>query len=150
MATAMFLRSRAFIQNRPIAKVFNWCVFDPIYWYPHLINHPFPSHSTNHNLPVIVTTKWLSIAVFVYCLPIRRWYLAMPQKVWKIRTEAAKDDRGCQRTFKAVLRASEDVWRVPKGSVCQMIHRFFNSYNTGQDQWHDQKSHLHIVVFDNK
>ena len=25
----------------------------------------------------------------------------MPQKVWKIRTEAAKDDRGCERTFKA-------------------------------------------------
>ena len=54
-------------------------------------------------------------------------------KVW-IRTEAAKDGRGCERTFKAVSRASEDVWRVPKGSVCQMIHQFFNSLNTGQDQ----------------
>ena len=58
----------------------------------------------------------------------------MPQKVWKIRTEAAKDDRGCERTFKAVLRASEDVWRVPKGFVRQRIHQFINSYNTEQDQ----------------
>ncbi len=58
----------------------------------------------------------------------------MPQKVWKIHIEAAKDGRGCVRTFKAGSRALQDVWRVPKGSVCQRIHRFINSYNTGQDQ----------------
>ena len=55
-------------------------------------------------------------------------------KVWRIRTKAAKDGRGCERTFKAVSRALEDVWRVPKGSVCQRIDRFINSFNTGQDQ----------------
>ena len=30
-------------------------------------------------------------------------------KVWRIRTKAAKDGRGCETTFKAVLGASEDI-----------------------------------------
>ena len=46
----------------------------------------------------------------------------------------AKDGRGCERTFKAVSRASEDVWRVSKGFVRQRRHRFINSYNIEQDQ----------------
>ena len=51
----------------------------------------------------------------------------MPQKVWKIRTEAAKDARGCERTFKAVSRASDtDQVGLPDKNLVQEIKSLIN------------------------
>ena len=65
-----------------------------------------------------------------------------------IHVEAIKDGRGRERAPKWVLRVSERVLRVSVGPVHRWRHKINDSYDTEQYQRYDQKSHLHIVVWE--